>query len=227
MANSKTIPGWEYLGGKTRRYKNTLTGQEISRRQYDQMVNPTTYEKKAAHNKAINLEKAVLRPARGRKSYVKSQDWIQKEIAAQRIEAAEKKKAASAAAKKERELTRTVQRKKTKTVKTRKVAKRYLPKGKLGWRIPFADYDQYVKLLEDARATGVVHIYGLGFTGVDVRLGVEKSVTVFRMRSISMVESEDEFYETMQDAQNEYSYLEFMHYYIHLAIDKDFVASRK
>lgn len=227
MAAIPSKSQWKSLGGTSRQYANIETGEIISRRRFDEMFNKLTYETKAAHNKAINPEKAILRPARGRKSYVKAQDWIQKEIAAQRFEAAEKKKKEAESRKREREIQRTVQRKAKKKVKPRKVAKRYIPKNKLGWRVSFNDYQEYLTLLEDARKTGVIKIYGLGFVGVDSRTGIEKGVTVFRMRSISITESEDEFYGAMEDALNEYSYLDFMHYYIHLAISVDYVKGQK
>lgn len=227
MAASKVKPGWEYLGGKTRRYRNIATGQEISRRQYDQMFSPLSYEKKAAHNKKINPEKAILRPARGRKSYVRSDEWAQKEIAAQRLAALEKKKKEAEAQKRARDIQRRSDRKAHKKIKVRKVSKRYLPKGKIGWRLPFKTYDEYLTLLADAKATGVIHIYGLGFVGVDMRSAEERAITVYTMRSTSITEDEDDFNEAMETSIGEYSYLQFMHYFIFFGIDKEYVRAQK
>lgn len=220
MATNNVLQGWKYLGGKDRRYKNEATGQELSRRQYDKLAGRLSYEAKARHNKLINPELSVIRPARGRKSYVKSEDWIKKEIAAQRIEAEALKKKAEAAAKKEKEIARKNERLVGKKIKVKKVAKRYFPKGRIGWRIPFNTYADYRALLKDAKATGAIFAYGLGYVAVDERIGDYKTVTVFPMRSLSMVEDEEDFYTAMFDSLEQYSYLKLAHYFIHFAIDK-------
>jgi len=220
MATIDLLKGWKYLGGKDRRYKNEVTGQELSRRQYDKLKGGLSYEKKAAHNKLINPELSVIRPARGRKSYVKAEDWAKKEIAAQRLETEAIKKKAADAAKKEKEIARKGERLVAKKIKVKKVAKRYFPKGKIGWRIPFSTYEDYKILLKDAKATGAIFAYGLGYVAVDERLGEYKTVTVFPMRSLSMVEDEPDFYQAMFDSLEQYSYLKLAHYFIHFAIDK-------
>lgn len=62
------------LGGKSRNYQNTKTGEIISRRQYDKRFGSLaktgfkTYEDKARASKIIDERKQLLRPARGRKS---------------------------------------------------------------------------------------------------------------------------------------------------------------
>ncbi len=62
------------LGGKSRNYKNTKTGEIISRRQYDKQYGSLaktgfkTYEDKARAAKIIDERRQLLRPARGRKA---------------------------------------------------------------------------------------------------------------------------------------------------------------
>jgi hypothetical protein len=71
---SATAPGFRYLGGTSRKYLNEATGQEISRRQYDQLAGRLKelgrggIEKQNKANKALAEE--GLRPlGPGRRSY--------------------------------------------------------------------------------------------------------------------------------------------------------------
>jgi len=65
---------WQPLGGSSRRYRNRLTGEVISRRQYDKTVGNlgrqgfTSYEAKAKAAKSNAPERAAMRPARGRRA---------------------------------------------------------------------------------------------------------------------------------------------------------------
>jgi len=65
---------WVPLGGSSRRYRNRLTGETISRRQYDKLYGTlrrqgySSYEAKAKAAKQQQPERAALRPARGRRS---------------------------------------------------------------------------------------------------------------------------------------------------------------
>ena len=70
----KTAQGtWKPLGGKSRKFRNLSTGEEISRRQFDRRYGSlskggfTSYEKKA---KATPAEIRKARPARGRRSTI-------------------------------------------------------------------------------------------------------------------------------------------------------------
>lgn len=56
------------LGGKSRNYIDSETGQKLSRRQVDQRTSAETYEQKRARNRAENPSLQQQRPARGRKS---------------------------------------------------------------------------------------------------------------------------------------------------------------
>lgn len=69
MARAKAYPGFEYLGGLSRNYKNIATGEVLSRRQYDKLYGSlarsgfNSYETKAqASPEAVRKS----RPARGR-----------------------------------------------------------------------------------------------------------------------------------------------------------------
>lgn len=225
---TKLLPGFKYLGGKTRRYLNEITGEEISRRQYDKLVNPAiTYEKKAAHNKVLNAKAAILRPARGRKSYVNAPDWVKEEIAESRIEAEKSRKQKEQEIKKAHKAERDTTRLTGKAVKVKKVRKHLIPKNRIGWRLPFNNYSELKTMVQDAKATGVIFAYALGFVGVDSRIGVLRPVMLAGFKSINNLVSEDEFYEMMDDAIAQYTYMKLAYYFVQFAIDKKFVKSRK
>jgi len=65
---------WQPLGGSSRRYRNRITGEIISRRQYDRRFGNlarqgfTSYEAKAKAARSADSVRAAMRPARGRKS---------------------------------------------------------------------------------------------------------------------------------------------------------------
>jgi hypothetical protein len=65
---------WQPLGGSSRRYRNRLTGEVISRRQYDKRVGNlgrqgfTSYEAKAKAAKSNAPDRVAMRPARGRRA---------------------------------------------------------------------------------------------------------------------------------------------------------------
>lgn len=221
MATKKLLPGFKYLGGSGQRYLNENTGETISRRQYDKLVNPAiSYEKKAAYNKQLNPEAAILRPARGRKSYVKADKWVQDEIAAQRLEAAEAKKKAEEQLKKNRKAERDTKRLTGKAVKVKKVKKHLIPPGRIGWRLPFNTWDDLKEMIADAKATRVIFAYALGFVGVDTRIGVYRPVMLSGFKSINYLIDEDDFYEMMEEALAEYAYMKLAHYFVQFAIDK-------
>ena len=216
------LSDWVRLGGKSQRYKNRKTGEEISRRQYDKLKSPLSYEARAKHNKLLNPGEQLLRPARGRKSYRRAPEW-------QRAEILEQRKAQKAAREKEREakkqtrkIERDTKRLENKKIRVRSVKKHLIPKGRIAWRIPFKSYSDLIKLINDARATGVIFAYGLGMIGVDTRIGVERPIWVVPYMSIKDTISEREFDAVMQEALDAHSYMTLGGYFIQLAIDKNF-----
>lgn len=231
MAKKQLISGWEYLGGKSQRYREIATGREISRRQYDKLDGQLSYEKKAAHNKIINPELSAIRPARGRKSYLKSEDWAKKEIAEQRIEAERLKKEKAKKEKEERQSELKAQRLSKKKIYVKKVRKHLIPKGKIGWRVGFNNYNDFVTLIEDAKKiSNIIFAYGFGIVGVDTQDGqaVLRPIWIGRLTSINdPIMSIDDFTAMTQAVLQDYSYLKPAHYFIQFAIDKSFVASRK
>ncbi len=68
---------WIRLPGSANRYRNTDSGTEISRRQYDKLYGRlagngfTSYERQAKANREKDIEEALARPARARRSLVR------------------------------------------------------------------------------------------------------------------------------------------------------------
>jgi len=70
MSRAKVEPGWQYLGGTSRRYRNLATGETISREKYERLFG--NLKKKGAKSfKDASLrnplEERLSRPARNRK----------------------------------------------------------------------------------------------------------------------------------------------------------------
>jgi len=65
---------WQPLGGSSRRYRNRITGEIISRRQYDRRFGNLarqgfiSYESKAKAAKSTAPDQSAMRPARGRRA---------------------------------------------------------------------------------------------------------------------------------------------------------------
>jgi hypothetical protein len=74
--DSGSSTGYKPLGGKSRRYVNTRTGETISRYQYDKLYGSTKDFKGSTHlkakvNRELNPAISKARPAKGRKSTLK------------------------------------------------------------------------------------------------------------------------------------------------------------
>ena len=214
--------------GKAERYRSTSTGQVVSRRQFDAarrlatLGESTSNEKLAKFNREINPEEAASRPARGKSSLRKLALTARHDIAAARI--AQEKELADIAKREaeERKAQRKVEHAKRRKVKTKKINARLLKPGNYGTRVDFNDYDEYVELYEQAKATGKIFAYGLGIVGVNERTGQIVSPTVFTLRDFDGLLDEDTFYETMNDYAETKSYMIVLNYYMHLAFKKEF-----
>ena len=93
--------------------------------------------------------------------------------------------------------------------------------------MPFNQYSELVKMISDARATGVIFAYGLGLIGVDTRIGLTRPIWVVPFMSIKQTISEKEFNEEMETALQSHSYMTKGGYFVQFAIDKNFVKNRK
>lgn len=214
------------LGGLARRYLDTQTGEEISRWQYQKLTNGLDFREQARTNRKADPMLAELRPAKGRKSAVKSVGLERELIAEARLEEREKKKALEEKRKAEKKLNSTIQRKQKRKVRQKQVSKQLLKPGSYGARISFIDYDGYVKAVKEAQKTGVVFSYSLGLIGVDENTGADLGITAFKLTHVNSIYSRKVFEDEMSAVKESYSYFIFLHYFMHLAYKKDFAQSR-
>lgn len=219
MANYKP------LGGKTRRYLNLDTGEEISRRQYLKETKNTSFEEIAANNRARNPLQAALRPARGRKSALK--DDAREMIAQARIEADRRRRELDEERRQKRRIELEIQRAVNKKVRRKKVTKALLPAGKMGVRLPFGEYSDYLAMLKEARAIGVVFAYSLGAVMRDEETAQERDATLYPLMSIKDTVDEEDLKDTTAEFIESKSYgLVFAHWFIHLAYSKQYALEK-
>jgi hypothetical protein len=222
MATSKVLPGFRRLPGRSERFINEATGEEISRRKYDTIRRGLSNEQLRDINRAQNPEISLARPARGRTSAIKLAPEIRADIAAARREAEEQRKQREKQIKETAKLQRKIESAKNKKVRRKKVRKQLLKPGQMGSRIAFNDYDEYTEALDEARKTGVVFAYGLGWHGIDERTGRTLDVTVFTLTSVRTTYDEDEFETAFEESQESKSYMIFLNYFMHIAFSKSF-----
>lgn len=217
---------FESLKNKKREYRNVLTGEIISKRQYDKYRRGgLSNEMFAKLEKVTNLDLALSRPARGRKSILKSSETEKELILEARKEDLQRRKELEEKRKMEKVVERKIARQARKTVKRGKITRHTLKAGRAGARIPFNTYDEYVELIIDAQNDGNIHAYGLGVIGFDENTGDERAITVFTMRRVARNEpaiSRDEFDEEMEAAIQERSYFIFQHYFLFLAYKMEY-----
>jgi len=216
------------LNNKTRQYVNNETGEIISRRQYLKIKRGgISNETNAKLNALKNPELAISRPARGRASLLKKTETERELIAQARLEEKIRKAEIAAEKKKEKELERILKKAGSKKpVKRMKVTNRLLKAGRMGRRLPFQTYDDYVEMYKEAKALRTIIAYGLGMEGYHSSTGEHVVFTVFPMAAFDHLLTEDEFEDGMQDALDERSYFEFTNYFMHLAFKKEYARDK-
>lgn len=224
------IPGFKPLGGKSRNYVNEKTGEILSRRQFDKLRD-IFYEKKAAENRAKDQLEQLARPAKGRKSVRKVAPAFKKSIVEARAEKQAEEIAAEKARKDMAAKIRTVKRKTSKKVHVKKVRDQLLVAGRIGSRIPFNTYAEYVDLWKQIQKMGdKVFAYGLGITYIVTEerneVGQERDVTVFTMMAAKDFVDKEDFDEIMREDMQERSYLKFAHFWMHIAYSTKFAQSK-
>lgn len=226
------------LGGKTRRFKNVVTGETISRRQFDRLRN-IQYERKAKFSKARDAATFYARPAKGRTSALRFAGEIKKEIIEARKEAAETKQRIVQQTRAVKKLERETQRKANKRVHQKQVRLQLLKPGNLGARISVSSYEGYLKALSEMRALkatvngkriAAVNGYAVGVVGYDDRQGESKMLgaTLWHMRDPDAKPiPEKDWYERTQEFIDEHTYFVFLHWFIHVAFAKEYAQDKK
>lgn len=217
------------LPGSARRYLDTITGKEISRREYQQfMRGGTTNEQLAAINRSQNPIIAAARPAKGRKSALRASPQEREIIAQARIEDQLRRAALKDEAKKQREIEKLLAKRGSKKPKKRKrITLSLLQPGRIGRRVEFYTYEEYVEMFAEAKQGGKVLFYGLGAQGYHETTGKELDFTVFTMRTLTRPIDEDSFNEEMSEQIESRTYFVFTNYWMHLSFNKKFFKPKK
>lgn len=221
---SKLLPGFQRVKstGNNERFINTETGIEISRRAYDKIRRGLSNEQLRDINAEIEPEKQLARPARGRSSALKAPAEVRRDIVAARKEEQTQRKRREAELKEQQKITNKIEREKARKVKRKVIRKQLLVPGRMGARISFNDYSEYLDAVKEAKKSGVVFSYSLGWHGVDERTGLTRDVTVFTGASVNLIRGEDEFDAEFEASIEEKSYMIFLNYWMHVAFSKSF-----
>ena len=216
------------LKGSARRYLDNITGQEVSRRTYQEYMRAgMTNEQLASINRRENPLLAAARPAKGRKSILKLSQVERDLIAQARIEDKIRRSEIAAENKAQKEAEKLLaKRSNRKPIKRKKITGALLQPGRMGRRVPFDYYSDYLEMFAEAKRGGIVKFYGLGMQGHHENTGKELDITVFPMRTFTSPIPEDEFDDAMNEELESRAYFIFDNYWMHLAFDKGYAAKR-
>lgn len=212
------------LGGKSRQFLNTETGEIISRRQYDK-IRGIQYEAKAAANKKANLAEALARPARGRK---KAESKAEAEL---RAEAARIRQQIEEEEKQKKKLLRAASSRAHK-VKPKKIRKAMLKAGHRAERVSFTEYEEYVDYIAQMKSNvlpngrRLVSSYAIGMVGYDERDEKELGAMLTGLQSPSVKLTEEELRDLSDDFIISRPYFVFSHYFLHLHFDKPYAEGK-
>lgn len=210
-------------GDKARRYINEETGDIISRRQFLNIrhLGLGSLEQRAKQARSSNLELALSRPARGRKSLLKVEGEEKQFIIQARIEAEKREREKKQEIKTLKAFEREAKKQLNKRIHVKKLSLGLLKPGAKGFRISFNTYEDYESLYRQMRHIGVRKIiaYGLGMVGFDENTNEPRGITVFRMyRNEEPIIPRKIFEERMEEERRERLYFVFQHYFMHFAV---------
>lgn len=217
------------LKNAKREYVDNITGQVVSKRFRDTALRSIfstekiTNEKSAKQNQVSNLDLALSRPARGRKSILKKTETEKALILEARKEDLKRQREIAAEQKEAKAIERQIAKQQRKKVKRTKVTKAMLTPGSKGARASFNTYNEYLVCLKEAKSLGVVRGYGLGMVGFDEKSGESRGITVFGMIHINdRPLTEEIFEERFFEERMERLYFVFQHYFMHIAFKEEF-----
>lgn len=213
---------WIPLGGKSRRYRNTQTGEELSRRQYDQRIRgQVSYAKKAEQSKLENLEKALARPARGRRKAATTAEVELRVEGYREYQRQEYEKKIERAAK-------SLARK----ARPKKIRPQLLKSGRRAERVNFTSPEELSDLIKQANTVKapngkrLITSIGIGLVGVDSRTGNKIGATLINMQSPRVKLSWDDLLELTDDYIKEKGYFIFSHWFMHLHFNYEYAEYR-
>lgn len=217
-------------GDSKRRYRNTETGETISRRQYDEKYGRLakqglkSNEAQAAKNRKENAKEQLARPARGRRKLDVTEPEQREAILEQRLQLREQKEQTERVQKKIRSI-------KNKASRTPAINDRLLKPGTISKRVavPFS-FEGYRDAVEEARGSHIA-MYGVGVIGVHEITGAQLEIWVqlsrFKaMRDISMPFTGSDWQKVL-DAVAEKSYFIPVAGFVHFAFSTAYAKKRK
>lgn len=217
-------------GDKKRRYRNTETGEEISRRQYDERIGRLakqglkSNEAQAAKNRKENPKEQLARPARGRRKLDVTEPEQREAILEQRLQLREQKEQTERVQKKIRSI-------KNKAARRPGISDRLLKPGTQSRRVAVEfSLEGYAEAVREAQGSHIA-MYGVGVIGVHEITGAQLEIWVqlsrFRaMRDISMPFTESDWQKVLS-AVNEKSYFVPVAGFVHFAFGIEYAKKRK
>lgn len=210
--------------GKSERFINLITKQEVSRRTRDAAVRGITNEKLAIANRAINEAEQLARPARGRSSVRKLAPVIKAGIVKARKEQKVEKVKLKEETKRVKLVERKIERAKVKKVRTPKITKRLLKPGKISRTVDFDGPDKLDEILEQVREVDEIFAYYLGFDAVHEKSGNRVDITLYRREERDNEITGEEFAEAVDDYLEQHRYLVIATYWIRLVFYEKFAS---
>ncbi len=221
MARGKPVaPGFRKLSGRSERYLDLSTGQELSRRQYDKLYGLlkqrgfTSYERQAKANEEIEIQKHLSRPARNRPSLQTAQKQSGKspqEIIENRMMGRDLSK-----------LKKIIQGAENRKVRLPKsLSNRNFKPGKKGRHFRTRlDFDAMADFIETASNFKNAAVYSYGIEFYDTRKKHRGAVTLVPLRDFS-VPFDDSDWDDILDwiADHDYVQLLFGMVYVGLNIE--------
>lgn len=202
------------IPGSAGRYRNTVTGETISRRQYIKLTTGSTPEQIAKINRARDLEASLARPAPGRTKATN------KDV----IEARKQEFIRLDNERSRRQLERQLKAK-AKKGRVKKIRKQLLKAGKRAARIPFWTYSDYLLLRQQCldvklpNGRRLITSWAIGIEGLDERDGKLLTATLWPLMSPSVLIDENEFEAEVTGFLEGHSYFLLTNYFAHLHFD--------
>jgi hypothetical protein len=208
---------WRMQSGKSKRYINRQTGEEISRRQFDQHYGSAaaygTIDKRAKYNAAQG--KNLLRPARGRSSALKLTE-------AEKIVERSKRKVQKAEKLADKKINSEINKKRH---ALKRITLSNFKTGKISRNIELpVEYDAIVETIRSARDSKIVFGYFVG-ANLITDMGEDRTFTATRLRSISMGFTREEFDDMIDEAMG-LTYARLVSLFVHLSLKIEVARSR-